>query len=148
MAGEGVEMMRPPLTERMLRLAEHWATWSTCHVQHGAVLAVGNVVLATGYNGAPPGEAHCLDVGCDLLRGSCKRTVHAETNAIVRALTFGLGDKLPQATMYVTGSSCRDCQEQIARHHIGRVVYRVSYRGVVPDWPGVEWVRWGWGRDS
>lgn len=31
----------------------------------GAVIvSEGHRILSTGYNGAPPGEAHCLDVGC------------------------------------------------------------------------------------
>ena len=38
---------------------------STCiRRQVGAILVKDKRVLATGYNGAPSGIAHCLDVGC------------------------------------------------------------------------------------
>ena len=96
--------MRPPLEERFLRLAEYWATWSTCHVKHGAVIAVGNRVVSQGFNGSRPGEPHCIDVGCLMERGHCVRTIHAEANAIEWARKIGAGSMLADATLYVTGS--------------------------------------------
>lgn len=140
--------MRPPLEERFLRHAEEWATWSTCYIKHGAVIAIGNRVISQGYNGAPPGEPHCLDVGCLVERGHCRRTIHSEVNAIEWARKIGLGDLLKGTTMYVTGSPCPDCQRAIAEAGIARVVYRYAYRGVRPNHQGVEWIEWGWGRGA
>jgi len=37
--------------ERLLRLAEHIDTWSTCWVKHGTVIACGNRIISMGYNG-------------------------------------------------------------------------------------------------
>ena len=144
----GGQTLRPPLEERLLRLAEYWSTWSTCFVKHGAVLAVGNRVIAQGYNGAPSGLPHCIDVGCDLHRGHCRRTIHAEDNCLRWAREVTGEATFPDATLYVTGSPCRDCQTLIAMAGIRRVVYRCVYGGVVPDLEGVEWIEWGWGGDD
>lgn len=129
----------------MLRIAEQFAgEWATCHIKHGAVLAVGNRIIASGYNGSLPGEDHCLDVGCEMRRGHCVRTIHAEINAISWARKMGFNE-FPRTTLYVTGSPCPDCQEAIRTFRIPRVVYRTAYRGVLPKEAGVEWVEWGWG---
>lgn len=149
-------MTRAPLEERMLRLAEYWAReWSTCYVQVGAVLAVGNRVLTEGFNGSPPGEPHCVDpnVGCLMGRDqSCRRTIHAEKNALDLARIRGLlpgGDKANydprELTLYVTASPCLSCQELIVESGVARCVYRYPYKGVIPSLPGVEWIHWGWG---
>lgn len=140
--------MRPPLEERLLRLAEYWASWSTCHIKHGAVLAEGNRVIAQGYNGSFPGEPHCTDVGCELHRGHCRRTIHAEKNCLLWAKHVVGEMEFPDATLYVTGSPCRDCEELIVNAGIKRVVYRTAYRGVQPTAEGVEWIEWGWGRSQ
>ena len=48
-----------------MRIARLAATRSTClRRQVGAVIVKDKRVLATGYNGAPSGLAHCLDIGC------------------------------------------------------------------------------------
>ena len=137
--------MRPPLEERLLRLGEHIATWSTCWVKHGAVIARGNRIISMGYNGSKPGEEHCIDVGCLLERGHCRRTIHSEVNAINWAKACGLGHLLEGAEAYVTGSPCPDCARALAEAGIKKVIYRCAYRGYVPDVPGVEWIEWGWG---
>lgn len=139
--------MRPPLHERLLRLAEYWSTWSTCHIKHGAVLAEGNRVIAQGYNGSKPGEPHCTDVGCELHRGHCRRTWHAERNALDWSRRVTGRDMFPDATLYVTGSPCGDCQELIAKAGIRRVVYRTIYNGVRPSLESIEWIEWGWGKE-
>lgn len=140
--------MRPPLEERFLRLAEYWATWSTCHIKHGAVIAVGNRVISQGFNGSRPGEPHCIDVGCLMERGHCRRTIHSEINALDWARKIGASDLLKGATMYVTGSPCPDCQDAIIGAGIRRVVYRQAYRDVRPSGGVVEWIEWGWGRGA
>lgn len=86
-----------------------------------------------------------MDVGCQFLRGHCIRTTHAEVNAIEWARKVTKGVRFPEATLYVTGSPCPDCREQIIDAGIPRVVYRQPYRGEHPEGGGVEWVCWGWG---
>ncbi len=56
---------RPSWDTYFLQLARQAATRSTClRRQVGAVLVRDRRILATGYNGAPRGVAHCLDIGC------------------------------------------------------------------------------------
>jgi len=53
---------RPSWDNYFMRLAKLVASRSTC-LRHnvGAVLVREKRILATGYNGAPPGMAHCLE---------------------------------------------------------------------------------------
>src|SRR5690242_6849402 len=87
-------MTRPSWDEYFMEITHLVAKRSTClRRQVGAVLVKDKNILATGYNGAPSGVAHCLEVGClreklaipsgerhELCRG-----LHAEQNAIIQA---------------------------------------------------------------
>lgn len=62
-------------------------------------------IVATGYNGAPSGKPHCMDVGCDVQDGHCQRALHAEVNAVVHATGPVKGCRI-----YVYGREvCREC---------------------------------------
>jgi dCMP deaminase len=67
----------------------------------GALIVRDGRVIATGYNGSPPDELHCLDIGCDMQDGHCVRTTHAEANAIAFAARHGIATA--GATIYVYG---------------------------------------------
>ena len=105
---------RPTWDEYFLQLARQAATRSTClRRQVGAVLVRDKRILATGYNGAPRGVAHCLDVGClrDQLgipsgeRHELCRAIHAEQNAIIQAAVHGVA--IEGATLYTHASALR-----------------------------------------
>jgi dCMP deaminase len=85
----------------------------TClRAQVGCVIAIEGRVIATGYNGAPPGEPHCIDVGCQMEEGHCVRTIHAEANAVCWAARRGVS--VLGATMYTYGWSggiCHRCEK-------------------------------------
>jgi dCMP deaminase len=85
----------------------------TClRAQVGCVIAIEGRVIATGYNGAPPGEPHCIDVGCQMEEGHCVRTIHAEANAICWAARRGVS--VLGATLYTYGWSggiCHRCEK-------------------------------------
>jgi dCMP deaminase len=117
-----------------MRMAELAATRSTClRRQVGAVIVKDKKVLATGYNGAPSGLKHCLDIGClrdDLgipsgERHELCRATHAEQNAIVQAAMFGVSIK--DATMYSTTQPCILCTKLIINAGIRRIVIKDSY---------------------
>ncbi|RLI84150.1 MAG: hypothetical protein DRP01_08380 [Archaeoglobales archaeon] len=58
-------MSRPSWDEYFMELALVVSKRSTCLRQKvGAVIVKDKRILATGYNGAPSGMPHCLDVGC------------------------------------------------------------------------------------
>lgn len=69
-------------------------------------------ILATGYNGSPPGEPHCRDVGCDMQSGHCQRTTHAEVNAVAWAARAGIA--VDGATLYCTLEPCATCRKVLA----------------------------------
>ena len=108
---------------------------STCtRRQVGAVAVKDNHILATGYNGAPTGERHCMETGC--LRESLKipsgekhelcRGVHAEQNLICQAAVHGVS--LEGSTIYCTHSPCYICAKMLKNCHTARIIYLEGYR--------------------
>lgn len=107
-------------------IAWHFAEQSTCNRAHvGAVIVQDNRIVSCGYNGSPPGQDHCLDVGCEPEDG-CLRTIHAELNAIVWAARHGTA--LKGATMYSTHAPCLTCAQAIAASGITTFMYETPYR--------------------
>lgn len=112
-----------------MRLAALAATRSTCpRRQVGAVLVRDARVIATGYNGSLRGQPHCLDVGCLMVGGHCKRTVHAEVNALLQCARYGVSSD--GATLYTTCFPCWDCAQGLVQAGVGRVVFRDVYAGL------------------
>ena len=100
---EKVMADRPSWDQYFINIAREVAMRATCErASVGAVVVIDNHILSTGYNGAPHGEAHCIDEGCLMENGHCERTIHAETNAIVQAAKYGVN--LNGATLYFWSS--------------------------------------------
>jgi len=100
-------MPRPDWDLYFIRIAKEVASRSTCpRAAVGAVIVKDNRILATGYNGAPAGEPHCTEVGCDMVDGHCQRAVHAETNAIAQAAKYGIS--VDGATLYCWDTAGRN----------------------------------------
>lgn len=130
LAAEGVVFEgRPSWDTYFLAIARVVATRATCDRKHvGAVIVDGrNRIVATGYNGAPRGLAHCDEDGHELKeidgRMSCVRTLHAESNALDYAGQLADGGKL-----YVTVIPCYDCAKRIVNAGITKVVYGEFYQ--------------------
>jgi dCMP deaminase len=96
-----------------------------CRRKVGAVLVVDGHVISTGYNGAPTGMPHCIDVGCEIVNGHCIRCIHAEANALLQAGLIGIATR--GATLYTTASPCRNCMGLVINAGIARVVYADLY---------------------
>lgn len=130
--------MRPSLDTWMMDFAEVAATRGTClRARVGCAVASGNRLLVVGFAGAPSGQPHCLDVGCEIgPGGGCVRTKghHAEANAIAWARSIDVA--IRGATLYSTLSPCIDCAVAIWWAGIARVVYRDAYRKL----DGVQWL--------
>lgn len=110
-----------------MNIAREASTRATCKRRKvGAVLTRNNRVVSTGYNGAPEGQDHCLDVGCDMENGHCVRTIHAEANALIQAGLSG-GPGTDGATLYTTASPCRACMGLIINAGVKRIVYADPY---------------------
>jgi dCMP deaminase len=125
---------RPTWDQYFLQLARQAATRSTClRRQVGAVLVRDRRVLATGYNGAPRGVAHCLEVGClrDELgipsgeRQELCRAIHAEQNALIQAAVHGVA--VEGATLYTTLQPCILCAKMLINAGVREIHYVEGY---------------------
>lgn len=123
--------MRTGWDAYFMGLAHAAAKRSTCPRLHvGAVLVKKNELLSSGYNGSPSGEDHCDDVGCLMVEGSCKRTIHAEENALLRASFL----KRVGSTIYITDTPCIACATRIASKGVAEVVYDRDYIQKKKSW--------------
>lgn len=125
---------RPSWDEYFMSIAHQVASRSTCiRRQIGAVIVKDKRILATGYNGAPAGLAHCAEVGC--LREQMHvpsgknhelcRAIHAEQNAVVQAARAGTS--IDGATVYTTTAPCVLCVKILINAGIETIVYGDSY---------------------
>ncbi|HEB75394.1 MAG TPA: cytidine deaminase [Nitrospirae bacterium] len=130
---------RPSWDEYFLEIARVVSTRSTClRRRYGAVIVRDNVIVSTGYNGAPRGAVNCIDSGV------CRRkelnvppgeryelcvAVHAEQNAIVN----GPPERMKGSTIYIAGfeddgraadgKPCLMCRRMILNAQVKEVVY-------------------------
>ncbi len=107
---------RPPTDVYFMNIAQVVATRATCDRKHvGAVIVRDRRIIATGYNGSPPGLPHCDDVGHDLVitngKENCVRTVHAEMNAVAQAALYGVSIK--DADIYTNTYPCWNCAKAL-----------------------------------
>ena len=123
---------RPDLDDYFMHIARVVSTRSTClRRQVGAVIVKGKQIVSTGYNGAPAGHAHCLEIGCARVgvpsgqRSEICRAAHAEQNAINFAARFGI--PIEGATLYTTHHPCSWCAKSIVNAGIQRVVFGEDY---------------------
>lgn len=133
---------RPSWDEYFMEMAELTAKRSTClRRQVGAVIVKNKHIIATGYNGAPRGIAHCAEKGGCLReklgvpsgqRHELCRALHAEQNAIIQAAT--LGQSIEDASIYITHQPCVICAKMIINAGIKRIVVKEGY----PDELSVE----------
>lgn len=138
------ENKRPSWDEYFMQFAELTATRSTCLRRNvGAVIVKDRHIVATGYNGAPRGLAHCGDLGGCLReklevpsgeRHELCRALHAEQNAIIQAAT--LGQSIEGASIYVTHQPCSICAKMIINAGIDKIVVKEGY----PDEMAIEFL--------
>ncbi|UCD88232.1 MAG: cytidine/deoxycytidylate deaminase family protein [Desulfobacterales bacterium] len=127
-------MSRPSWKEYFMDIALLVAKRSTCRRRRvGAITVRDKRILATGYNGAPTGLPHCLDIGClreelevpsgerhELCRG-----LHAEQNVIIQAAYHGVSIK--GATLYCTNLPCSICSKMLINAGIRDIIYQEGY---------------------
>ena len=139
-----------------LDIAETVSERSTClRRRFGAIIVKNDVIISTGYNGAPRGRVNCNDRGTCLRddlgiprgeRYELCRSVHAEANAIIAAPR----DQMLGSTLYMcctdpkTGdiiggmNSCMMCKRQIINAGISKVIIRNTKKDytevIVGDW--------------
>jgi len=143
-----------------LNCAEVFAYRSTCiKRKYGAVIVKDDVVISTGYNGAPRGFENCCDIGkCPRMErelhqgegyGIC-RAIHAEANALLncsRQQTIDSDLYLvginPQDNSIHKAKPCPLCARMIIQAGIQNVIMRVGAGAedytVVPA-KDLEWI--------
>jgi dCMP deaminase len=137
--------LRPGWDEYFIGIARAVSARATClRRKYGAVITKDNIIVSTGYNGAPAGMKDCLEVGkCTRKelqiphgeRYELCHSVHAEANAIMRASV----DELRGSTIYIAGSDsaececlsepCMMCKRMILNSRIVKVVYADGQNG-------------------
>lgn len=122
---------RPSRDETFMEVARVLRLRSSCQRgKVGVVLTRDARIVASGYNGSPPGAAHCFELGClvdqDLHVLGCQRAIHAEVNAIAFAARAGTSTE--GATIYSTAGPCLKCAQQVISAGIVRFVYGRPYR--------------------
>ncbi len=120
--------------EYYMRITYLVARRSTCLRRTvGAIAVKDKRILATGYNGAPAGLEHCLDVGClrhklnipsgerhELCRG-----LHAEQNIIVQAAIHGIS--ISGSTIYCTTQPCLICSKMLINCKVNQIYFSQGY---------------------
>ena len=130
----------PTWDEYFLQIAHAVSARAKCTRRKvGAVIVLDRRIIATGYNGAPPGEKDCLEGACP--RGALDYAtvpglgeydrpgtpgfciaLHGEVNALLFATRDTKG-----ATAYITDPPCPGCRKALAAAGVVRAV-----------WPGGE----------
>jgi len=118
------------------------ATRATClRKKYGAIIVKNDIIISTGYNGAPRGRKNCTDV-CFCMRDKLNiprgeryemcRSVHAEANAIIAASR----EQMIGSTLYLAGMdsktgelvadtcSCQMCKRMVINAGIDKVIVR------------------------
>lgn len=132
---------RPDWHEYFMAVAKLISTRSTCNSRPtGAILVRDRHILATGYNGSPPGAPHCLGsfnpdgspfcysrhMGTgDADKYNYCRSSHAEANAIAQAARLGIA--VEGATVYTTLAPCYICTKLLAAARITEVYFERDY---------------------
>ncbi|MBR3880092.1 MAG: cytidine deaminase, partial [Mailhella sp.] len=89
--------------------------------------------LATGYNGAPSGVPHCLEVGClrqqmgipSGQRHEICRGIHAEQNVIIQAAVHGIS--LRGAEIFCTTQPCLICAKMLINCGVKKIWIAEGY---------------------
>ena len=125
---------RPSWDDYFLELAKLVSKRATCLRRSvGAVLVKDKKILATGYNGAPSGFKHCLDIGC--LREKLKipsgqrhelcRGLHAEQNVLLQAALYGISTR--DSVLYITNQPCIICAKMLINAGIKEIIVSGGY---------------------
>lgn len=134
------EPNRPSWENYFMGITTLVAKRSTCLRRSvGAIIVKDKRILTTGYNGAPSGIRHCIEVGClreqlnvasgerhELCRG-----IHAEQNAIIQAAFHGVS--IEDSTLFCTNLPCSICAKMIINAGIKKIYYQSGYADAISE---------------
>jgi len=138
-------MNRISKDEYFLKIASVISLRSTClDKKVGCIIVNSNSIpIGFGYNGAPRGHVHCIDLGYCIkeVRNNpalCP-SAHAEQNALIQC-------RVPEQihTVYCTLSPCVTCIRMIMNTPCKRIVFLQEHKHTEARdlWKG-EWIKYG-----
>ena len=144
-----MQISRISKDECYLMMAGELARRSTClDKQVGCIITnKQNEIIAAGYNGAPRGMIHCIDLGCCLkeVHGNDPNrcpSAHAEQNALMQC-------RVPEQihSIYLTLSPCISCIRIIMNTPCKRIVFTQEHKHkwAKQMWfakKGVKWINY------
>ena len=122
---------RPEWTEYFLDIARAVGRRATClRRRYGAIIVKDRIIISTGYNGAPRGEANCIDTGiCERERLHVPKGQNYELCVAVNADPADMEG----ATIYIvginadgtlaSGKPCLLCRRMLRNAKLAQVVY-------------------------
>ena len=111
--------------DMFLDIAQTVSGRGTCsRASVGCVIVRDARIISLGYNGAPPGQPHCVHREGEA--PGCEFAIHAEANAIAYAARAGISTE--RATMFCTHSPCLKCAQLMLSAGITQVWWRTEYR--------------------
>jgi dCMP deaminase len=140
--------LRTSKDETYLKMAFTLAERSTCLDKQVGCIIVNNknIIIASGYNGSPRGELHCITLGYCIKEAfhndNLCPSAHAEQNALLQC-------RVPEQihTIYLTLSPCVSCIRVIMNTPCRRIVFSKEHKH--PDakrmWTKArkEWIHYG-----
>lgn len=115
-----------------LKIVDIVAELGTCSRRKvGAVLTRDRRILATGFNGTPPGAPHCNEEICPGKNApsgtslSLCAAVHAEENCLLYCAKYGV--IASDSVLYCSCEPCDDCMKLVETVGIKMVIYRQPY---------------------
>jgi dCMP deaminase len=138
---------RPSADEVYLMMAVQLSRRSTCLDKQVGCIAVDrrNIIVGSGYNGAPRGFQHCIDQGYCMKEmysnpAYCP-SAHAEQNMLLTC-------KNPKEifSIYLTLSPCINCIRILLNTGADRIIFLNEHKHSEPQkfWEanGKEWIKW------
>ena len=116
------QVVRPPLYEVYMRMAEELAKRSTCsRLQVGTVITNATLehVVSIGYNGNARGFPNRCD---STEEGKCG-CIHSEMNALVKS-----DGQMRDKVAFVTASPCAMCAKLMIQANVSHLFFREKYR--------------------
>lgn len=114
-------------------VAKQISTRSTClRWQYGCVLVRDKTILSTGFNGAPRGYPHCLDIGCAKEghalgeHSELCRATHAEQNAVANAARMGVCIMGSELYVHLSELPCPLCAKILINAGVAKIHYKIQ----------------------
>jgi dCMP deaminase len=136
------ERRRPDRPEYYMSIAMAVRARANCIGNRvGAILVLGDRIIATGYNGTPSNMPNCDEGGCERCANREKYAasagydvcicVHAEQNTLISSARFGIA--VAGADLYTTMQPCFGCAKELLQAQVRSVRYLHPWEPSDPD---------------